>query len=162
MTRLKPILALITLALLPFAAFGQDSQKRFIASETATLSAASGALTIQATSSSRAALPVAATLECDVAVDMIVSMDGTAATTTAATEVSIGRNRVAATVEAFSSSNVGAGTIIAQQTLAADTIGVFDLSGTMLNADAGTGENVTVRTSAVTGDCTMRLIWVEK
>ncbi len=161
MARLKTALLLFLLICLG-SAQAQDSQKRYIVSQSITLAGATVALTIQATGSNKLGLPISANLECTVAAQMIISIDGTAATTTAATEVPIGRNRSAATITAFSSSNAGAGTIIAQQTLAADSIGSFDLSGITIGSEGPTTQNITLRTNSLTGDCALRIIWVEK
>lgn len=159
-------LRLIAVALLvALGASGQNEKRNnrfFVFDDAASLSAADATVTVQQPSSgSRWVFFEVAQIYCSVACDVTISRDGTAATTTAATEVSL-NGGVSAAATAFTSSNVGAGTAITTlQVAAGETIAV-DLSGLFLEPNNSTGNNLTIDTDDITGDAQIYLRWREE
>lgn len=92
---------------------------------------------------------VMVSVSCSVACDIEFERDGTAATTTAATIVSTDRNAANTTpkFKAWVTSDVGNGTTLWLEPLAAGGKRDYDMSSTFLNGN-GTAKNWTVRVTA--------------
>ncbi len=99
-------------------------------------------------------------LYCSVAAIVELEKDGVAATTTTLASTVIGNSASTATANAFSASNVGAGTKINQFRLAADSPLSLDM-GDILMQGNGTGINYTFKSDCTgTGDYYIR--WREE
>lgn len=96
---------------------------------------------------------------CSAACTVSLERDGTAATATAATIVQLNGEYAASTANAYSASNVGSGTVLAQYSLTAGGQIAINLAGKQLYS--GT-ENLTIRTSAITGTVNTNIQWVEQ
>lgn len=97
---------------------------------------------------------------CSVACTPCVSRDGTAASTTAATEANFNGSPTPAAT-AFIDSNAGAGTsLFCFEVAAGETVG-RSLVGFFLEDDDSTANNLTVQTDAITGDAKILITWQE-
>lgn len=124
-----------------------------------TLSAASGAITIQAKATGGSnAKPQWVSLQCSVACSVYLEKNGTAATTTALTPVAVNDDdTTVAKFDAFHTSNVGAGTkISATYDLAASQILTLDLAGLVIKRNNNT-KNITIRIGTMTGSYKVHL-----
>ncbi len=154
------LLGSLSLGLLP----AQQTYRQYVASETIALSGAAASLTVQAADPAVEAnhasiLFMSANLKCDVDAEMIISVDGTAATATPGTATPVGLHRTAALADVFTDSDVGAGTVVGSQNVTADKSGVFDLAGQSLDNGAATTQNLSLKTDVLTATCTLRIIW---
>lgn len=95
---------------------------------------------------------------CSVACTITLERDGTQATTTALTINQLNVENLPSTAQAFSSSNVGVGTVVAQYSLTAGGQIAINLTGKQLYSGF---ENLTIRTSAITGTTTINCQWTE-
>lgn len=97
---------------------------------------------------------------CSVACEVTVSRDGTAASTTAATEINF-NGGFTPIATAFIDSNAGAGTTLFKfHVVAGETVG-RSLVGFFLEDDDDTANNLTVQTDAITGDAKVLIAWQE-
>lgn len=126
--------------------------RQYVVSRTASLSSAAAVVTVQQPASGAASVVhfVGAYVYCSAACDVTLERNGTAATATATTPVSVNSSVPAAKSTAFYSSDVGTGSTIGTYSLPASGSQVLDLSAVYLYG-SGTSKNVTVRTSAITG-----------
>lgn len=141
----------------------------YIVSRTATLTAAAEAVTVQLpAASSRFVRFGKAQIWCSTgSVDVTISRDGSAATTTSAT---VGKQSPNATwmsnslAQAFHTSNVGAGTQIGStQTVYGSSTGlVLDLSSFVLEKNSASVQNLTIRTASYTGTVRIQISWEER
>ena len=97
---------------------------------------------------------------CSAACVVSISRDGTAASTTAATEVSL-NGGLTATATAFYDSNAGAGTAIKTLNLSAGQTATIDLDGFILEPDNSTANNLTIQTDAISGTAYIYIRWQE-
>lgn len=147
----------IVLFLLSIACFGQE----FVAIKTTTLSSAAEAITIQMPASSAPARVNFRGVWISTTVDVTITVErsGTAATSTTLAIAAV--NTGTALARAWSSSNVGTGTLISSFTcLATASPCSVDLTRTFL-LGAGTTKNLTVRTSSISGTVTIGIQWAE-
>jgi len=98
-----------------------------------------------------------ASVYCSVECEFTLERDGAAATQTAATPVRIIPSDPAPAATAYRSSNVGAGTVLTQYVVPAGGTVVLDLRLVLIKA----GQNVSVRTSAITGVVIIQFGWKE-
>lgn len=163
MKRLCAVVALLaTLTMSAGAQKARRNNKFFVFDNCASLSAAACDVTVQqpASGSTWVSFEVAQ-VYCSVACVVTISRDGTAASTTAATEVSL-NGGVTATATAFIDSNAGAGTTIITMELAAGETVAIGLDGLFLEDDDSTANNLTVQTDAITGDASIYVRWREE
>lgn len=125
------------------------------------LSAAAEVITIQQPSSgARSVRFEAATLYCSVACEVTLERDGSAASSTALTVNKLAGSAVPnPTVQAFSSSNVGSGTVLARYNVPAGSTLVVDLGS--FGWVEGSNRNITFRTDAITGVFVINVFWTE-
>jgi hypothetical protein len=163
------ITAAAILLLVTGVAFAQDSifdlidfNRFYLAQRTVTLSSASEAVTIQLPAlNSTNVLFDHALISCEYACTVTLERNGTAATSTPFIPQPINPGRWS-NIKAFYGSNVGVGTVIATYDLGAGGVQSINLRGMRLRRGSGTGENLTFRTSAVTGEVRIAIRWGEK
>ena len=97
---------------------------------------------------------------CSVVCDIMLERDGTAATGTALATAVVSSGTPA--LNAFHTSDVGVGTAITTKTIPANTIIPIVFDGGLYLAPTGTGSNFTARTSAITGDVKITIVWRER
>lgn len=130
--------------------------------QSVTLSSTAGVWTIQQPSTvTKTSVPVSAVLTCSSATTATVERDGTAATTTTATPVQWNPSSSAATTKAYTSSNVGVGTVVANYSIPANSPVSLDVTGLILWSYQ-TSRNVTIRTASVSATCEITLKWYEQ
>lgn len=95
---------------------------------------------------------------CSVACTITLERDGNAATTTTLAPGRLNGESLPSTALAFSASNVGVGTILAQYSLTAGGQIAINLTGKQLYSGV---ENLTVRTSSITGTVNINVQWQE-
>ena len=135
------------LFLLSLPAFAQV----FVVQKTTILSGAAEVITVQqpATNSRRVEFD-RAYVDCSVACTVTLERTGTPATTTTLAPLNINTGETGITVKAFSSSNVGIGTVLSVISLPASGAVVIDLS--KIRFEKGTNTtNLTFRTSSISG-----------
>ncbi len=163
---MKPLNLIAGLALCAAALHAQPRVlNTFTATCTLSVSGSAKACTVQQPASgARNVQLVAAYVHSTVAVSLTQERNGTAATTTAVTEASVNPElNVTNTVNGFTDSDVGVGTVIAGSAsikVPADGYVVLDLQDIQMRG-AGTTKNYTIRTSAVTGTVTIVITWRE-
>lgn len=129
-------------------------------------SGASEVVTIQLPAEDRSYVEIQdITVQCSAACPVVFERNGTAATTTAATLVPVNPQTAPAAgprIEAFHSSNVGAGTAVsATWSLPAGAIVPFGMEGWFLTGTGNTN-NVTVRVGPLTGDVKVQVTLRER
>lgn len=141
---------LILFLLAALSAFAQDPRQQYVTVKET--SSATEKVTIQQpTSGARLVIFDYAKVQCTVATTATLSVEGTAATTTALVPTPMNAS-VAAAAVAFRSSNVGAGTTIDTYLVAAGAMVRIDLSTLSMPAD-GTAHNLTIATDTSSGTC---------
>jgi len=133
----------------------------YTASQTTVLAGAAEVLTLQVPGNSqppRLIVFYTASLYCSVACTITVERDGTAATTTSIATVAVNRQHPASITKAFKTSNVGAGTVLSSFTLAAGSGVVLDLTAKSMSQGS---DNLTFRTSSITGTVQIQVQWTE-
>lgn len=103
---------------------------------------------------------VGAYIYCSVACNVTLERTGTAATSTALTRVPVHEDMAAAVATAWSSSNVGVGSVVGKYSIAAGGSTSIPME-TMALYGNGTGKNVTLRTSSITGNVKIIIQWKE-
>jgi len=141
------------------------AQARYSATTGDVSLAASGtSLTIQQPASGAKLVRLeSAVVYCSVACNITQSANGTAATATAGTAVSIPPYVAPASATVWTASNVGAGSAIGgivHVTTAPNTV-VLDLSQVVMGS-SGTGNNYTVAISSITGTANITFFWSER
>jgi hypothetical protein len=96
---------------------------------------------------------------CSVACTVTLERDGAAATATTQAIVQLNGEYAISTANAYAASNVGVGTVLAQYSLTAGGQIAISLAGKQLYS--GT-ENITIRTSSITGTVNTNLQWTEQ
>ena len=150
---------LLTLAfVLTASLLGQD----FVATKQTALTGAAEVITVQQPAASAKTVRfVGAYVDCSAACSVTVERNGTAATTTSLSVAKVNpSSSQAATAVAFSSSNVGTGTVVATYSLTAGGSRIIDLSRVYMTG-TGTGKNLTLRTSSITGIVNILVQWTE-
>lgn len=134
----------------------------FVYDNCASLSSAACDVTIQQPASgSKWVSFETAQVYCSVACVVTISRDGTAASTTAATEVSL-NGGPSATAAGFIDSNAGAGTTLNTIRLAAGETVAISLNGLFLEDNDTTTNNLTIQTDAITGNASIYFPWREE
>lgn len=100
-------------------------------------------------------------VHCTVACVVEIERDGTPATATALTPTDVSKHGPI-TAKAWSESNVGAGTKITEFDVPANATVPYALDGFMLKPGGGPGENLTFRSSPLTGDFKITVVWREE
>lgn len=140
-------------------------QISYVAQKTTALSSAAEVITVQQpnpSSSNRFVDFKTAFVSCSVACTVTLERNGTFATSTTLTPLNVNPGETAATVTAWSSSNVGTGSIIQKADIAAAGYLVFDLTGINMKPQTGTGSNFTLRTTSITGTVNITINWTER
>lgn len=152
----------LLLVLVIFAQLMSGADPAYIYYKTTSLSGAAEKVTIQQPSSAaRNVRFKSASVYCSVACTVTMSRDGTAATTTAGTVVALSADYRTAKATVFHTSNVGAGTTLFSQVIAAGSTFVFDLNGIELD-QSNTARNFTIATDSITGTATIAVKWEER
>lgn len=135
---------------------------RYQANYTATLSGAASTVTVQATTTSGAVSFEEGDVYCSVSCTATVEINGAAATTTSLTVTGpIGVGSGIPPV-AFRTSNVGTPTALKTFNIAAGGTLVLDLTAFYFPPGAGSGTNLTIVTSSITGTATIQIQWVNQ
>lgn len=138
------------------------SQIYYSVSKTTALSGASEVITIQQPASGAAVLRfIGAYIDCSVACTGTIERNGTAATNTTLTIANVNPGETSPVSTAWSSSNVGTGTVISRFSIPASGATNIDLSKVYLAASGGTNKNLTIRTSSITGTVNIVIIYSE-
>ncbi len=156
--RLTLLLGALVLASQCFA------QSSYTASKVTSASSSTEVLTVQGISAVNVRLPKVINFKafdaaCSVACTITLERDGTAATTTALTPAPLNPESGPSTAVAFSASNVGSGTVLAQYTIPAGGQIAVNLAGKQLYSGV---ENLTLRSSSITGTVTLNIQWTEQ
>jgi len=131
----------------------------FIATKQTSLSGAAEVVTVQQpVSGARTVSFIGAYVDCSVACNITLERDGTAATATALTVVALNSGTPAAT--AWSSSDVGTGTVLARYKIPATGGLPINLAMKSMSG-ANTAKNLTLRTDSITGTVTITVVWTE-
>jgi len=151
---------LITFVLFSVAAFSQRGT--YTVERKSALVASAEVVTIQLPTAAIAtsAAMLKAAVYCSVECEITLERDGTAATTTTLTPVLNYTNSVAVSANAYRSSNVGVGSVIARYTVAAGLTLPLDLGDISLLKKT-TPENFTIRTASITGTAIIVIKWRE-
>jgi hypothetical protein len=153
---------LLSLFLLTAAAFAQTNS--YGVTKVTTLAGAAEVITVQGAMAAGTRLIRTVSFKnfdvtCSVACTVALERDGTAATATALTINPLNNNMPASTAVAFSGSNVGGGTVLSNYSLTAGQTISVSLAGKQLLQGA---DNLTLRTSSITGTTNINLTWDEK
>ncbi len=141
------------------------AQIGYVAQKSTSLTSAAEVITVQQPSSGSKLVEFkSAQVDCSVACSVTVERDGVGnpATSTTLVPRNINPNETTAKATAWSSSNVGVGSVLNIATLAAGSFVVFDLNGIYLPVSNNPGNNFTIRTSAITGSVNITIKWTEK
>ena len=146
---------LIALALAAGLSAQNQTVTTYTASKQTSLTAAAEVVTVQQPATgARPVQFVAAYFDCSVACSMTLERNGTAASATSLSINPVFSGSVAATSTAFSSSNVGTGTVLSRFNCAAACSNTLDLTDISFQA-GGTAQNLTLRSSSITGTVTI-------
>lgn len=156
------IAVLAAMLLLPVGGSAQDPNiTRFSVFKATTLSGTAEVVTLQQPAADGEIIRVEnVEVWCSVACDITLERDGTAATGTALTPI-VKVTYGTAVTNAFHTSDVGVGSVITTKTLPLNTIIPITFPGGLYLAPTGTASNFSVRTSAITGDVKITMIWTE-
>lgn len=154
------------LALLIFCALSAWSQTGgvYTAYKQTALSSAAEILTVQQAAGivPRTATFTGAYIWCSVACTVTVERNGTAATTTAQTPAPANPQSGPSELQAFNTSNVGVGSVIAGPfNLAASQGMPIDLAKVAFAANSAAAQNITLRTNSITGTVNLGFVWQE-
>ena len=141
------------------------AQAAYVVQKTTSLSSAAEVITVQQIAQAPGGRIIefrSAYIDCSATCDVTIERDGTAATTTALATVPVNARDLASKATAYSSSNVGSGTVLSVATIQAGGALGFDLSGISINKEGGTSSNLTVRTSSITGTVHISIKWTER
>ncbi len=153
--------AILAAALLLPASIAQDpNTKRFVAYKASNLSGAAEIITIQQPASAGKIVRIEAVeVWGDGVFTATIERDGTAATGTALTPSVVTYGTVVA--NAFHTSDVGVGTVITVKEVPANVIMPIVFPGGLYLAPTGTASNFTVRTSSITANVKITIVWRE-
>ena len=163
-------LRILCLLMVSILAFGQatvsevDELEFFAISYEVTLSAATGAFSLQAPANSgRRIYLKSATVYCSVACTINQDRNGTAATTTLLTpSVRINGSTSTAVAKAYAPSNAGTGDTLLTLALAAGEKLSLDMSYSAFGRGSSAAQNHNFRVNAITGIFRVSAIWAEK
>lgn len=158
---------LLSLTLWATVMVAQQLQHQYLVEHEAVLAASSAATTVQVpANTARWVVFRAAYVWCSVDCTVTVERDGTAATATALAVKKL--NPAASWVAtpssvAFRSSDVGAGTVVSPKIyIAANSQEVIDLSKFVFESGRGTVQNLTIRTTSITGTARTAITFEER
>lgn len=146
--------------------FSQSSNlfdQRFTTTKTTSLSSAAEILTVQHTVKSTKSIAfLTGYAYCSADCTISLERSGTAATTTANTIVNLNPTNVFAqttTAVAYNTSNVGVGSVINIYNIPGGSFVSIDLS--LFQLPGGVADNLTLRSSSISGTVTVQLTWQE-
>lgn len=150
----------LILFLLPSLLLGQIS---YVAQKTTTLSSAAEVITVQQPAASSRILDFkSAYVDCSVTCTVTLERNGSPASSTALVILNINPNESTAASTGWSASNVGTGTVLSVVSIPASGSIIFDLSGIGLLANNSTGQNLSIRTSSITGTVHITVKYTER
>lgn len=156
----KWLLFLFVMSLLTWLSHAVRAQD-YAATKATSLSGAAEVVTVQQPAATAATVRfVGVSIDCTVACTYTIERNGTAASSTTLTTVALLAGSAASKALAWSSSNVGTGTVIYRGQIAAGGGQTIPLSGVVLSG-VGTTKNVTIRTNSITGDVKINFRWTE-
>ena len=160
---MKRILCLVVLLALPLLAQEPRRNNTYTVQYDDSPSAGASVLTVQQPAASANSVEaVWAHIYCSVDCVVELERDGTAASTTGATEVGTSTNSPTQTATAFYDSNVGNGTTVDKFTIPAEQTLAINLSAYKIwLIGVGTTKNFTLRTDSITGTVRMTMSWRE-
>jgi len=149
---------LLILMLFAVTAFGQNARGIYTAEWSQALVAAAQTITVQlpTTAGVRNAQMDSAAVYCSVQCEITVERNGTAATATAVASRVVTGNATSTAI-AYRSSNVGVGTVLSRLVVPTGGTMQLDLKDIGLLA----GQNVSIRTAAITGTAIINVKWRE-
>ncbi len=151
---------LVVALLLPIGSAQDPNTKRFAAYKATNLSGAAEVITIQQPATNGKVVRIEAVeVWGDGAFTATIERDGTAATGTALTPSVVTYGTVVA--NAFHTSDVGVGTVITVKEVPANVITPIVFPGGLYLAPTGTASNFTVRTSLITANVKITIVWRE-
>ena len=158
---------ILILALAAASAFGQTTyyNRTYKALYEASLSGAASTVTVQQPASGARTVYIKSVyVYCSVACTFTLERNGTAASSTSLTPVSMSANNPTVAATAWRTSNVGAGTTISPtyRVGAGDYEFLAFTLGDMVLAGTGTTKNFTVRTNSITGTAEIEIVWEEQ
>lgn len=143
------------LLLLAVISWSQDTERRYYVTRVESLSGAGFAVTVQQPSSGARKLRFdGGTVRCTAATTITMEKNGATATATPSAAQSLDERGPSAVSQVYVNSNVGAGTLVSQDSRSANEL--FPFSGGLVLA--GSGKNFTLKSTAITGTCTVQ-IW---
>jgi hypothetical protein len=163
----------LSLLILPISTFGQAAPcascnftPLYQAQDTVTLAASSETLTVQEPATSSNPLNAyfqAAWVYCSVACSFTLQQNCTVAASTTAASIAALNGSPPSTIKAFTASNIGATCTFksAAYEVSAGATYVLDLSRMRLNKTLGTGQNLSIVTSSITGNAIITIQWSE-
>lgn len=135
----------------------------YTASKNTVLAAGAETVTIQQpASASRQVTFISVYVDSTVATTWTLSVNGTAATSTTLTVNNVNPSETAPKATAFSASNVGGGTTIGTYGCAAACNLSIDLTGLTFPQGTGTGTNLTIKSTSITGTVNIVFKFSEK
>lgn len=157
------LLLLLGLCILPLNS-QSEFDNTFATYYSTSLSSAASVITVQRTtiSGSKNIRFIIGYLHCSVACTITLERSGTAASTTSNTIVNLNpanATKRSTTAFAYRSSNVGTGTTI--NTYNFETPGFLTIELHNFQLNSGTADNLTLRSSSVTGTVSLGLVWRE-
>lgn len=132
---------------------------RYHANITTVLAGAAEKVTIQSSATATQAVFESADVYCSAACNVTISQNGTAATTTAFAIVGVNGASTTGAPIAYSSSNVGTGTILGTYTVPAGATLSLDMTEFIIPANAGTAANLSIGTDSITGTARIQIRW---
>lgn len=167
----RRLLLLVSLSAgLALAQTPSSFDKTFFVTKTTSLSGAAEVITVQHAAPAAGPPPtsaktvqfISAYLYCSVACTVTLERNGTAATTTTLAIAAVNPKNLnvqTTTSTAYSSSNVGTGTVVSTYQIVAG--GCISLDMTLSQLMSNVADNLTFRTNSITGTFQMQLMWYE-
>lgn len=150
------------LILFAFFTFSCSGQVYSVTKQTV-LAAAAETITIQQPATgSRQVSFISVYLDCSVACSWTLLVNGTAATSTTLAVNNVNPGELAAKTTAWSASNVGTGTTVQTYNCASACALSIDLTGFTFPQGTGTGTNLTIKSSSITGTVDINFKYSEK
>ena len=135
----------------------------YVVQKTTVLAAGAEIITVQQpASSARQVTFISAYFDCSVACSFTLERNGTAASSTTLAVRNVNPGETAASTTAWSASNVGTGTVLAGYNCTAACSVAIDLTGVVFAQANGTGTNLTLRSSSITGTVDIIFKYSEK
>lgn len=150
---------LLVVALFGISCFGQT----YLVRKNTSLTTAAEVVTIQQPATgARQVTFISAYFDCSVACTFTLERNGTAASSTTLAVNNVNPGESAATTTAWSASNVGTGTVLQSFGCQAACNISIDLTGFSFAQVNGTGVNLTLRSSSITGTVNIFFKYTEK